>query len=223
MRSISILVLLLPLSLRASTESVTEAQTSRMQTNGSTESSAKPTLAVTAVTSGYSTVSNKASTPHPDNTTEVSTASRGTVSPTPVSTDLPTSKPPSTVTQAITNSTHQPFQLDSDTTKTTKTPVLRSTTMMEPTKTSVQENQHTDALKMKADNRLWWIALPVALVAVAAGIIHKFRSKKVHDHTETIDTGTENASFQSRPEGSKDGVMLLGVKSSGGEENAAAR
>ncbi|XP_049424057.1 mucin-7-like [Epinephelus fuscoguttatus] len=75
----------------------------------------------------------------------------------------------------------------------------------------------------KSDKRLWWILLPVILVGAAAAIVLKFKCKKIHDHTETIDTGTENASFQSRPESTKDGVMLLGVKSSGGEENAAAR
>lgn len=75
----------------------------------------------------------------------------------------------------------------------------------------------------KSDKRLWWTLLPALLVAIAAAIMLKFKCKKVHDHTETIDTGTENASFQSRPESTKDGVMLLGVKSSGGEENAAAR
>ncbi|XP_034531884.1 uncharacterized protein KIAA0754-like [Notolabrus celidotus] len=75
----------------------------------------------------------------------------------------------------------------------------------------------------KSDKNLWWIVLPSLLVAAAAAMVAKFKCKKVHDHTETIDTGTENASFQSRPESTKDGVMLLGVKSSGGEENAAAR
>ncbi|CAJ1086374.1 uncharacterized protein KIAA0754-like [Xyrichtys novacula] len=75
----------------------------------------------------------------------------------------------------------------------------------------------------KSDKKLWWITLPALVVAAASAIMLKFKCKKVHDHTETIDTGTENASFQSRPESTKDGVMLLGVKSSGGEENAAAR
>lgn len=75
----------------------------------------------------------------------------------------------------------------------------------------------------KSDKRLWWILLPALLAAAAAAMVLRFKCKKVHDHTETIDTGTENASFQSRPESTKDGVMLLGVKSSGGEENAAAR
>nr|XP_019950958.1 PREDICTED: uncharacterized protein LOC109634707 [Paralichthys olivaceus] len=75
----------------------------------------------------------------------------------------------------------------------------------------------------KSDKRLWWILLPVFLVGAAAAIILRFRSKKINSNSETIDTGTENASFQSRPESSKDGVMLLGVKSSGGDENAAAR
>lgn len=65
--------------------------------------------------------------------------------------------------------------------------------------------------------------MPVLLVAFALIIVLRFKCKKVADHTDTIDTGTENASFQSRPESTKDGVMLLGVKSSGAEENAAAR
>ncbi|XP_030287919.1 uncharacterized protein LOC115590619 [Sparus aurata] len=75
----------------------------------------------------------------------------------------------------------------------------------------------------KSEKRLLWILLPGAVFVAAAAIFLKFKCKKIHDHTETIDTGTENASFQSRPESTKDGVMLLGVKSSGGEENAAAR
>ncbi|XP_075968571.1 uncharacterized protein LOC142971793 [Anarhichas minor] len=74
----------------------------------------------------------------------------------------------------------------------------------------------------RSDKRLWWwIVLPVVLIGAA--ILLKFKCKKMHDHSETINAGAENASFQSRPESSKDGVMLLGVKSSGGEENASAR
>ncbi|XP_062240193.1 uncharacterized protein LOC133950045 [Platichthys flesus] len=76
---------------------------------------------------------------------------------------------------------------------------------------------------LKPDKRLWWILAPVLLVGAAAAIVLKFRSKRINDHSENIDTGTENASFQSRPESTKDGVMLLGVKSCVGEENAAAR
>ncbi|XP_023255381.1 uncharacterized protein LOC111649912 isoform X3 [Seriola lalandi dorsalis] len=76
----------------------------------------------------------------------------------------------------------------------------------------------------KSDNKLWWILLPVTLITGAAvATFLKFKHKRVNECTETIDNGTENASFQSRPESTKDGVMLLGVKSSGGEENAAAR
>lgn len=65
--------------------------------------------------------------------------------------------------------------------------------------------------------------MPALLVTAAVGMVLRFKCKKVADHTDTVDTGTENASFQSRPESTKDGVMLLGVKSSGTEENAAAR
>ncbi|XP_045921537.1 cell wall protein DAN4-like isoform X2 [Micropterus dolomieu] len=80
-----------------------------------------------------------------------------------------------------------------------------------------------DTTTRAPDKRLWWILLPALLVGAAAAMVLKFKCKKIHDHSETIDTGTENASFQSRPESTKDGVMLLGVKSSGAEENAAAR
>ncbi|XP_035004757.1 putative uncharacterized protein DDB_G0290521 isoform X2 [Hippoglossus stenolepis] len=76
---------------------------------------------------------------------------------------------------------------------------------------------------LKSDKRLCWLALPALLAVAAAAIFFKFRSKRINDHSENIDNGTENASFQSRPESSKDGVMLLGVKSCVGEENAATR
>ncbi|KAF7669016.1 hypothetical protein LDENG_00264070 [Lucifuga dentata] len=100
-------------------------------------------------------------------------------------------------------------------------PKPKSTSAPEPGK---QEYDSKKAEEKSADKRLWWILLPVLVVGLAASIfILKFKCKKVHDHTETLDSGTENASFQSRPESTKDGVMLLGVKSSGGEENAAAR
>ncbi|XP_029615875.1 mucin-17 [Salmo trutta] len=76
----------------------------------------------------------------------------------------------------------------------------------------------------KSDKNLLWILLPV-LAVVGAAVVFLLKSKcmKDHDHTEITDNGTENASFQSRPDNAKDGVMLLGVKSSGGEDNAAAR
>ncbi|XP_029609568.1 mucin-5AC isoform X2 [Salmo trutta] len=71
----------------------------------------------------------------------------------------------------------------------------------------------------KSNKKMLWILLPVLGVVVAAVIfVFKFKCMKVHDHTEAIDNGTENASFQSRSDSTKDGVMLLGVKSS-----AAAR
>ncbi|XP_056884459.1 mucin-5AC-like isoform X12 [Takifugu flavidus] len=81
----------------------------------------------------------------------------------------------------------------------------------------------SDRKTAQPDKQLWWILLPGLLVAAAAAIYLKFRSKKVHGQTEIMETGMENASFQSRPESAKDGVMLLGVKSSAGDENAAAR
>ncbi|KAM9400288.1 uncharacterized protein ACWYII_030267 isoform 4-T4 [Salvelinus alpinus] len=71
----------------------------------------------------------------------------------------------------------------------------------------------------KSNKKMLWILLPVLGVVMAAVIfVFKFKCMKLHDHTEAIDNGTENASFQSRSDSTKDGVMLLGVKSS-----AAAR
>ncbi|XP_028420542.1 HAM34 protein-like isoform X2 [Perca flavescens] len=87
----------------------------------------------------------------------------------------------------------------------------------EPAVTQNGRHAGSEEVSPKTDKRLWWIALPALLVGAAAAIVLKFKSKKIHDHTETIDTGTENASFQSRPESTKDGVMLLGVKSSDGD------
>ncbi|XP_067117997.1 uncharacterized protein [Osmerus mordax] len=81
-----------------------------------------------------------------------------------------------------------------------------------------------DKLKNPDDKTLLWVLLPVLGVVVAAVIFFlKFKCMKVHDHTEMNDQEHENASYQSRPDSSKDGVMLLGVKSSGGEVNAVAR
>ncbi|XP_070977806.1 mucin-21-like isoform X1 [Oncorhynchus clarkii lewisi] len=85
----------------------------------------------------------------------------------------------------------------------------------------VKDNKNTD---QDVDKNLLWILLPVlALVGAAVVVLLKSKCMKDHDHTEITDNGTENASFQSRPDNAKDGVMLLGVKSSGGEDNAAAR
>ncbi|KAL4006529.1 lymphocyte antigen 75 [Sarotherodon galilaeus] len=101
-----------------------------------------------------------------------------------------------------------------------------SKTLSPPTKRTAQENspgsQAGQTKEKSADKKLWWLVLPAILAVAAIAIVLKFKSKKVHNPTETVDTGTENASFQ-RADNSKDGVMLLGVKSSGGEENAEAR
>ncbi|XP_026017589.1 mucin-5AC-like isoform X2 [Astatotilapia calliptera] len=109
---------------------------------------------------------------------------------------------------------------------TTDSQSRSSRTSSPPTKGTPQENspgsQAGQTEEKSADKKLWWLVLPATLAAAAIAIVLKFKSKKVHNPTETVDTGTENASFQ-RAENSKDGVMLLGVKSSGREENAEAR
>ncbi|XP_056225430.1 general transcriptional corepressor trfA-like isoform X12 [Seriola aureovittata] len=120
---------------------------------------------------------------------------------------------------------------DTEESKINKGKVTSVTENPQPEKENPKENgagSHTGSDEKvpptKSDNKLWWILLPVTLITGAAvATFLKFKHKRVNECTETIDNGTENASFQSRPESTKDGVMLLGVKSSGGEENAAAR
>ncbi|TNM93883.1 hypothetical protein fugu_002059 [Takifugu bimaculatus] len=82
----------------------------------------------------------------------------------------------------------------------------------------------SDRKTAQPDKQLWWILLPGLLFAAAAAIYLKFRSKKVHGQTALsgltrCSSLRRSASFQSRPESAKDGVMLLGVKSSAGDEN----
>ncbi|XP_062372540.1 mucin-2-like [Sardina pilchardus] len=88
-----------------------------------------------------------------------------------------------------------------------------------------QSGQNTpgETKEEETDRKILWILLPVLGVLVAGVIfVLKFKCMKVQGHAEPTENGTENASFQ-RSDSNKDGVMLLGVKSSGGEENAAAR
>lgn len=100
-------------------------------------------------------------------------------------------------------------------------PIETQTSKGDTTKQKIPSSppRTNEKLTSKSDKRLWWLVLPVLLIAAVLILVLRFKCKKVADHTDTIDTGTENASFQSRPESTKDGVMLLGVKSSGAEEN----
>nr|XP_046185179.1 cell wall integrity and stress response component 4-like isoform X2 [Oncorhynchus gorbuscha] len=133
--------------------------------------------------------------------------------------------------QAPVNSA-SPYTKDNETQGTqAPTTVTKSDISHLNKKLSGSEDENTDQDKVKdnkntdhVDKNLLWILLPVlALVGAAVVVLLKSKCMKDHDHTEITDNGTENASFQSRPDNAKDGVMLLGVKSSGGEDNAAAR
>ncbi|CAK6967977.1 mucin-5B-like isoform X2 [Scomber scombrus] len=145
------------------------------------------------------------------------------------STMLPGSTTPKNNLDSPTNNTAATNVTDTEV-STTKSQDVSDTTPL-PTKGNGAVNaadpqtgsDNPGTPKSAGDSRLWWILLPFAVAIAAVATVLYFKHKKGHDHTETIDTGTENASFQSRPESTKDGVMLLGVKSSGGEENAAAR
>ncbi|XP_060951813.1 mucin-2-like [Limanda limanda] len=61
-------------------------------------------------------------------------------------------------------------------------------------KAMIEDFQTGDGVKeplKSADKRLWWILAPVLLVGAAAAIVLKFRSKRINDHSENIDNGTE--------------------------------
>ncbi|XP_075891476.1 uncharacterized protein LOC142894166 [Nelusetta ayraudi] len=175
-------------------------------------SSAAPTAAVTA---GVPTGSTEALLSKTSETTQLTVVATTPVVNSSASNGNPvvSSVKAPTDTDTPTISTAPPQKMSTETTKKT---------------TDAQQNgagsqTGNEKETPKSDKRLWWILLPALLGATAAVLYLKFKSKKVHDDTETMDTGTENASFHNRPESSKDGVMLLGVKSSGGEENATAR
>ncbi|XP_028843597.1 uncharacterized protein LOC114794911 isoform X2 [Denticeps clupeoides] len=155
-----------------------------------------------SITPGYSTSSYSAAT----NATEYS-ASTGTDK---------TTLDNSTIQQSSDENKEIKQEIEySASTGTDKTTLYNSTI-----KQSSDENKE---IKQEIDQRILLTLLLVPVVLAVAGyIILKFKCKKVHDHAETTDNGLENASFQ-RSESNKDGVMLLGVKPSGDEGNAAAK
>ncbi|XP_076829771.1 uncharacterized protein LOC143475734 isoform X1 [Brachyhypopomus gauderio] len=106
----------------------------------------------------------------------------------------------------------------------TLSPGIKSTTATKTTKnstTSSNTDGHKHEKLASIDYNYLWLLL-ILVVAVAVIIYCKFKRVKIHHHPEMTDNGTENASFQ-RTDSNKDGVMLLGVKTSGAEENAAAK
>ncbi|KAG7330105.1 hypothetical protein KOW79_006327 [Hemibagrus wyckioides] len=130
-----------------------------------------------------------------------------------------------TETQSRTSVT--PVQLPTNTTQspdpTTKIDDKQPnpTTTLDKLKTNskgAEQGQQSENTPKKFDARYLWLL--VLVVAVLAVVTYFKCFKRQTLPVETMDHGTENASFQ-RTE-SKDGVMLLGVKS-GGEENAAAK
>ncbi|XP_022533957.2 uncharacterized protein LOC111194343 isoform X7 [Astyanax mexicanus] len=86
---------------------------------------------------------------------------------------------------------------------------------------SAGESSSTPKPDTPDNKKYFWILLPVGVAFLAVAMYFRYKFFKVHHHPETTDNGTENASFQ-RTESNRDGVTLLGVKSSGTEEGAAA-
>ncbi|XP_031441046.1 uncharacterized protein LOC116224669 isoform X4 [Clupea harengus] len=165
--------------------------------------------------------------PHPQTEKPV-TASLTTKSPDPNNDSKQTSQSPTTKSPADPNKDAEGDAKDQETGTEVK-PAVNETNELPSDTGSGTNNQQSgqnaegDAKDQETDRRILWILLPVLGVLVAGVIfVLKFKCMKVHDHAEPTENGTENASFQ-RSDSNKDGVMLLGVKTSGGEENAAAR
>ncbi|PWA27091.1 hypothetical protein CCH79_00011649, partial [Gambusia affinis] len=237
MKSIRVFILLLLLLGSAAPATTADANTEQkssesQEKEASEQKAAGPSSEPPSKVSGPTTESPATSlttssastaTPVPNGSTPGPTTDRTS------STNATTAQPPSqnttnnnqTINQTLTSTTPE-YKTPSITSNTNATAATTTNAMIQNPEQKSSERQEKEASEQKAagsDKRLWWLLLPAALVAGVAAFFLKLKSKKVHDHTETIDTGTENASFQSRPESSKDGVMLLGVKSSGGEEN----
>ncbi|XP_053537276.1 uncharacterized protein LOC128632965 isoform X4 [Ictalurus punctatus] len=120
---------------------------------------------------------------------------------------LTTSKPISSTTLEGGTSNPTEQQMTSNTLTTSKP--ISSTTLED-------HQSKGQSLKATGTKYLWFL---VCLVFAAVAVVIYFKCFKAKHHpVETMNHGTENASFQ-RTESNKDGVMLLGVKS-GGEENA---
>ncbi|XP_034159976.2 mucin-1 isoform X2 [Pangasianodon hypophthalmus] len=137
-----------------------------------------------------------------------------------------TSSAPSTSSAGTTSAISNTSALSGDSATTTSKTTQSVQTTGSPdarnrSAAPTENNVNKSAKGGNSDLRyLWFLVLGVAVLAL--GIYLKFRCFKVQQHpVQTMDHGTENASFQ-RTESNKDGVMLLGVKS-GGEENAAAK
>ncbi|XP_078131999.1 uncharacterized protein LOC144534134 isoform X2 [Sander vitreus] len=221
---------------KATLPTTTPAATAKPSTSAAAAAAAAATsTAAPAAASATAVAASTTSAPAPP----AATASILAPAPAAVSTTLapaPAAAAASTTAPAATSTTQKVTAAPTAAPKAAATSAAHVSTPALPDATNKTPDRHDDTEKRntgrqagsdevppKADKRLWWIVLPALLAGAAAVIMLKFKCKKIHDHTETIDTGTENASFQSRPESTKDGVMLLGVKSSGGEENAAVR
>ncbi|XP_015229297.1 PREDICTED: mucin-2-like isoform X2 [Cyprinodon variegatus] len=215
MKSISFLILL----LGSATPDTSPA------TNIKISASVVPTAAGTSSLTGTTKAPTTQSITQPPDTITTTDLLKST--PTP---DMTTTVNPNTITSTI-GTMNKDLTSTSPVTTNYSTEAAEGKTVspaanlssLDTHQKSSQAKESPTGKSAGSQKQLWWILLPAILLVGAAGLFLKFKSKKVHNHTETLDTGTENASFQSRPEGSKDGVMLLGVKSSGGEENAAAR
>ncbi|XP_072553793.1 uncharacterized protein [Paramormyrops kingsleyae] len=201
---------------KANTNSVTTEPTGKANTNSvTTEPTGKAnTNSVTTEPTGKA------------NTNSVTTEPTGKANTNSVTTE-PTGK--ANTNSATTNLNRTENETKSgDTTTTSSTGKLTSTPIggQQENGETKQKNEGDPKgfLHSKHKNSLWaFLLLPV--IAAAVGIYY-WRSKvsKSHSHPgDTTDNGMENASFQSRPESLKDGVMLLGVKTSGTDDSAAGR
>ncbi|XP_037400784.1 putative protein TPRXL isoform X18 [Pygocentrus nattereri] len=239
------ILLFLCLLLFAIKSTLAEGETSenKSASNGTTNSPSTSAISPTVSTTGNGTMSpsiNIRGTLGNNETSneENKSASNGTTNSPSTSAISPTASENKSASNGTTNSpsTSAISPTEAYTNQTTATPKQKldpastnaTTTYGNPDKGRENvgtsgpstSSPSTSSMLQKADMKYFWLLLLVGVAGVCAFIY--IRCKKKSPRAETTDSGTENASFQ-RTESNKDGVMLLGVKSSGSEANAAAK
>ncbi|XP_072544002.1 uncharacterized protein [Salminus brasiliensis] len=159
-------------------------------------------------------------------TTAMSTAAMSTAAMSTAAMSTAAKGPGNSVASTVKPTVNQTSPASSNNTENQTSPASSNNTENQadasPNNTENQTDASLDNTDVPDNKKYLWILMPVGVATLAAAMYFRSKFFKVHHHPETTDNGTENASFQ-RTESNKDGVMLLGVKTSGAEENAAAK
>ncbi|XP_072544006.1 uncharacterized protein [Salminus brasiliensis] len=201
-------------------------------TGKTTESTKLDGNSVTSVKAGDDTVKSTESTKLDEtksiagSTTAMSTAAMSTAAMSTAAMSTAAKGPGNSVASTVKPTVNQTSPASSNNTENQTSPASSNNTENQadasPNNTENQTDASLDNTDVPDNKKYLWILMPVGVATLAAAMYFRSKFFKVHHHPETTDNGTENASFQ-RTESNKDGVMLLGVKTSGAEENAAAK